>query len=98
LLVRYKLLNSSRGSKGGFALEKSASRISLLDVVAAVDGMDMFDDCVLGLKECSDSRPCPIHNDYKPVKEEFLKVLSHKSLETLSKDIQGGKVFLLHKG
>lgn len=97
LLVRHKLLNSSRGSKGGFMLEKAASTISLLDVVAAVDGMDMFDNCVLGMKECSDARPCPIHNQYKPVKEDFLRVLSQKSLEQLAKDINSGKVFLIHK-
>lgn len=96
-LVRSKLLSSSKGVKGGFTLNKNASEVSLIHIVSAIDGMEMFDDCVLGLKECSDLRPCPVHAEYKPVKEKFLKVLSAKSLEDLSKDLSTGKVFLVLK-
>lgn len=97
LLVKNKILNSSRGLKGGFALNRKPSKISLLNIVSAIDGMDKFNDCILGLKECSDLHPCPVHYDYKPVKEKFIKLLSNKSLEDLSKDIIKGKVFVIHR-
>ncbi len=47
------LISSSKGKSGGFSLAKPASRIKLIDVVAAIDGLEMFDSCVLGFQECS---------------------------------------------
>ena len=61
------LISSSKGKSGGFSLAKDASRIKLIDVVAAIDGLDMFDSCVLGFPECSPTHPCPVHNTWGPL-------------------------------
>ena len=37
-LVRADILNSIRGPRGGFTLAKAATRISVLDIIEAVDG------------------------------------------------------------
>ena len=55
------LILSSKGKSGGFILAKDPSRIKLIDVVAAIDGLDMFDNCVLGFPECTPTHPCPVH-------------------------------------
>lgn len=39
------LISSTKGKSGGFSLAKPASRIKLIDVVAAIDGLEMFDTC-----------------------------------------------------
>ncbi len=61
------LISSSKGKSGGFSLAKPASRIKLIDVVAAIDGLEMFDSCVLGFPECSPTHPCPVHNTWGPL-------------------------------
>ena len=33
----------------------------MLDVVKAIDGEGVFLKCILGLTECGDERPCPLH-------------------------------------
>jgi len=97
ILVRHKILKSSRGLKGGFALNQNPGSINLLGIINAIDGMDLFDTCVLGMKECSSERPCPVHHQYKPIKEEFLRILSNKTLQNLVEDLNSGKAYLVLK-
>jgi Rrf2 family transcriptional regulator, iron-sulfur cluster assembly transcription factor len=97
ILVRHKILKSTRGLKGGFALNNSPDSINLLSIISAIDGMDLFDTCVLGMKECSSEKPCPVHNQYKPVKEEFLRILSEKTLQNLVEDLNSGKTYIVLK-
>lgn len=95
ILVKRKILKSYRGLKGGFALNHDSDSINLLGIINAIDGMDLFDTCVMGLKKCSSEMPCPVHHQYKPVKEEFLKILSNKTLKNLVEDLKSGKTFLV---
>lgn len=97
ILVKQKILKSTKGLKGGFALNRNPDRINLLEIINAIDGMDLFDTCVLGMKVCSSETPCPVHNRYKPVKEEFLRILSDKTLQSIAEDLKSGKTFIVLK-
>ena len=58
------LLDSQRGPKGGVALTKPAEEVSLYEIVVAIDGDDLFSECVLGLPNCGDAKPCPLHDEW----------------------------------
>ena len=77
------LISSSKGKSGGFSLAKAASRIKLLDVVAAIDGLDMFDRCVLGFAECSPTHPCPVHNTWGALRNQAYDMLSSETIDKL---------------
>lgn len=83
ILVRNKIIISTKGLNGGFKLNKKSTEISLLEIIKAIDGMDIFDRCILGQKDCSDEDPCLIHNHYKLIKEEFISMLTGENLQTL---------------
>ncbi|NNG26319.1 MAG: Rrf2 family transcriptional regulator, partial [Ignavibacteriaceae bacterium] len=53
------IISSTKGKSGGFFLAKSPSEIKLIDVVEAIDGLEMFNSCVLGFPECAPDTPCP---------------------------------------
>lgn len=55
------LIVSKRGYRGGVALARPASEITLLEVAEAVDGHRWVPRCLLGLTECSDDRRCALH-------------------------------------
>jgi Rrf2 family protein len=61
LLVKEKLLVSMKGPTGGYRLKRSADDITLLEIVDSIDGLDIFNQCGIGFKECDPSDPCPIH-------------------------------------
>ncbi|MCV9387873.1 RrF2 family transcriptional regulator [Reichenbachiella ulvae] len=91
-LVRADLLESHRGPAGGFKLSKKP--ITLLEVVSAIDGKGIVTNCVLGLKECSSSHPCPVHDKYKSVRDQLNQVLTYTQLNDLKGGIIEGNRFL----
>ena len=93
-LVKNDILFSTKGPNGGFSLNMDANDLRLIDIVEIIDGSKIFDRCGIGLKECSDSDPCPIHFEYKLVKNHIRALFSDKSISDLIQDIEEGKSIL----
>lgn len=62
------LLRSLRGPNGGVALTRSPDRITLKEVIVAIDGPELFEGCVLGLPGCGEQKPCPLHAAWSEVR------------------------------
>ncbi|NBC65716.1 MAG: Rrf2 family transcriptional regulator [Bacteroidetes bacterium] len=90
MLVKNKLLVSMKGPTGGFNLSRPASKITLIEVIDAIDGLDVFNKCGIGFKQCSDKHPCPIHHDYKKVRNRIQKLFETKTLQELAEDVESG--------
>jgi Rrf2 family protein len=65
------LLKTSRGAAGGVELAKSANEITLLDVIEAIDGPILLNDCVGESTTCTYDDDCPL----KPVWCDAQKML-----------------------
>jgi Rrf2 family protein len=83
-LARAGVLISVKGPKGGFGLARPPEEISLMEVVSAVDGEDDFKRCAVGLSECNDEMPCPLHDTWKPFRLKILDYMLGKSLADLA--------------
>ena len=94
LLVRERLIGSVKGPNGGFYISKHSKKIHLIDIVKVVDGVFFFFECGLGLRKCSESKPCPIHNSYKVSREKLYKEFSSITIQELAADIEKGHAFL----
>lgn len=92
-LTRKNILSSTKGPNGGFYLD-NAGNLALIDIVRAVDGNEMFTACVMGLKDCSDSEPCPIHHQIRPIKAQLLLEFSRKSINEMVRDYEKNRYFL----
>lgn len=97
LLVKCGYLGSTKGKHGGFYLLKSPERINLLEIAITIDGNEFWDECGLGLKMCSDRKPCPIHHDFKKVKLEMKESLKERSLWEVCEEIRDKKTMLVLK-
>jgi Rrf2 family protein len=84
-LVQARYLRSLTGPNGGFALARDPSKISMLDLIHAVDGKKPLEHCVLGLAACSDMNPCPVHHTWKGCKASLLKEFSSTSIQSALK-------------
>lgn len=78
------LIVSQKGKGGGFRLEKSPKKITLLDVVASIEDVGKWSKCFLGRKQCMDSSPCKVHDQWKQVKEINMKFLEKITLYELT--------------
>ena len=64
-LARHNVISSAKGPGGGFYIDAAAKPIPVMDIIDLIDGKHAFERCGLGLKECSETKPCPIHNEFK---------------------------------
>ncbi len=90
-LVKHKFLASTKGPNGGFCLGKSAEQISLMDVVKATDGLDVFYDCFLGLNLCDDRKcesACPVHGKSKVIRKDMWELFEATSFASLATDVK----------
>lgn len=92
-LSRKKVLSSSKGPNGGFYIENDRS-LYLIDIIRAVDGNDLFCACAMGLKDCSDAAPCPMHEQIKPIRTQLLIEFSKKSLNEMVHEFEQNRYFL----
>ncbi len=90
LLVKHKLLISMKGPTGGFRLNKEPDQIKLIEIIEAIDGLDIFNQCGIGFKKCNDDHPCPIHHEYKGVRDRIQKLFENKTLLDLTDDVKSG--------
>lgn len=93
-LSREGIISSIKGPNGGFYLEPNAKPIPLNTIVKAIDGEDVLHTCTLGLRECSDKFPCPIHHEVKKYKEHVRKTMKCKTIQDLTLELSKGKTFL----
>lgn len=90
-LVKAGLLLSMKGPNGGFKLSKKPEKITLLHIIKAIDGLDVFTQCGIGFKKCSDEHPCPIHHDFKVVRDKVYNLFQEKTLKELVYDAEHGE-------
>ncbi len=93
-LARNDIISSAKGPNGGFCVDENAMEISLLKVIESIDGLAFFSTCGLGLHECNDEKPCPIHKDYQIFRGDFYKMLSEKTIKDMKEDIDQGIAFM----
>ncbi len=94
-LVRKGIISSIKGPNGGFFIENQKMDIPIINIVEAIDGLETLHHCGLGLHNCNDEKPCPIHKDYRPLRDGFFEILSEKSIRDFKLDIEAGNSFVI---
>ena len=79
------LMESHKGPKGGVRLTKSGSEVSLFEIVAAIDGIELFTECALGLPGCGVKKPCPLHDKWADTRDNIRVMLESTNLVELAK-------------
>ncbi|MGZ5264573.1 MAG: RrF2 family transcriptional regulator [Kaistella sp.] len=95
VLCRENILQSVRGQQGGFVFDElKQKQIKIFDVVRIFDGDGLFTQCGLGLHQCSSENPCPVHDDFKIVREKLLEMTQKHSLYDLALKTENGLAWL----
>jgi Rrf2 family protein len=94
-LVKEEVINSVKGPNGGFYITAKQKTQPIINIVEAIDGKELFSECGLGFSKCSSSHPCPLHDDYKLVRDRFEKMCREKKLNDLCEPVNIGMAYLL---
>lgn len=94
-LAKNNILISVKGPSGGFEIPKeSIDSIKLNDIVYAIDGDSVYNDCALGFNECNAKKPCLLHDKFVGIREELKEMLQNTSLHDLTEGLEVGLTFL----
>jgi len=93
-LTRKGLVLSVKGPHGGFFVDEKCLKYTLADVVSAIDGNQLFTGCGLGLKSCNENKPCPIHDEFKIVRNKLKSLLETTRIGEFNESLEKGLVFL----
>ncbi len=92
-----KIVSSVRGPNGGFYITPKARKLPVSRILKAMGDEEVLEKCVLGLKQCNETQPCPMHAQYKPIRKQLKELFITKTIEQLAADIKDGVVFISNK-
>lgn len=94
-LAKNQLISSTKGATGGYQISADQlNKMTLLDVVNAIDGNQIYNRCGLGLKACNANKPCPMHHQFKKIRDELKIMLETTSINELVNNLTIGEAFL----
>ena len=82
-LVKRDIISSQKGPAGGFYISKDLNKITLYEIVDAIDGKTIFNKCGLGLTQCNAKKPCPLHTQFEIVRDELNAMCKNNTLQDL---------------
>lgn len=92
-LVRAGLVASRRGKRGGFELVERGREASLMDILAALDGVPSLNVCLLN-GGCHRSTYCAAHSVWVQAQAQMFDVLNAATLQQLARDTRERKAAL----
>lgn len=81
-LTESGIVLSKKGKAGGFSLARDPQKIKLIDIVASIDGLAVFNNCVLGFPSCNPTNPCPLHEKWGILRTQAYNMLSEDTIDT----------------
>jgi Rrf2 family protein len=78
------LVKSYRGTGGGFVLGRASDKITMLEVVEAVEGPIIPNRCVISSGECPRDVFCKVHPVWKRIQTQVRDVLERVTLKDLA--------------
>ena len=87
-LAKRNLVTARHGSSGGYQLARDPSRITLLEVISAIDGPLSITSCVTHRGPCYQTPTCSVREPLRRVNESILQMLSTVTIAQMGEDPQ----------
>ena len=83
-LVRAGLVRATIGRSGGYRLGSAADKVTVLEIVEAVEGDARRPQCILRGGLCAGGAPCEIHFVFADARQAFTERLAGTSLASVA--------------
>ena len=80
-LSKSGFIEGTRGREGGFKLSKNIGDIYLADIIDSIEGLDVFNICIMGFRECPFEKQCAMHETWIEIRGKIIDMLRKTSLE-----------------
>ncbi len=79
------IVNSYRGTGGGFTIGRPPASITLREVVEAVEGPIVPNRCLIGAGACDRGDQCKVHPVWRKVQGQVVQILDSVTIEELAR-------------
>jgi Rrf2 family protein len=86
-LARRGLLTSHQGTRGGYRLSQPAGKISVADIIQAIDGPVTVTACSTHAENCDQYSKCSVRDPLWRIRERILGALATCSLQEIASDL-----------
>jgi len=86
-LAKEKILSSQRGVKGGFKIAVPLEKLTILDIIEAVDGPIALNKCLISGYDCTREALCPVHPIWEEAQLKLKEILKQKTLAEIIKEL-----------
>ena len=80
-LTESGIIESRKGKSGGFKIAKETTQIKLIDIVEAIDGVEIFNKCVMGFTNCTQDKKCLLHEEWQEIIIKAQDMLSRDTID-----------------
>lgn len=87
LLAKGSLLQAHRGAKGGYSLARPALKISLAQIISAIEGDIGLTECSHHTNNCSVQTHCAMGNNWRTISDVLRDALQGISLADMTKPL-----------
>ncbi len=84
-MVRLGFVNSIKGKGGGFLFDETKPELPLKELIIATEGGYILNGCGFGMKHCNSENPCPLHDQYGPIRDSINKLVSEETIQSLAR-------------
>lgn len=86
-MVRTGFLESIKGKNGGFYFDPEKPDLPLKTLISSTEGDRSFTGCGIGMKNCNENDPCPLHEKYAPIREAINSMISGETVQSLAQKL-----------
>ena len=80
-----ELLDSQRGARGGYHLARAPGRVTVAEIIEALDGPIALMDCAAGPGHCEVEESCGIREPWQRINQAVLQALRGVTLAELAR-------------
>lgn len=89
-----KIINSVKGPHGGFYITEKSKNLKVRSILEAVHEEEVLSKCIVGLQQCSEKNPCPMHADYKKIRTQLNHLFDKKTIKYLADQMKQRNIFI----
>ena len=93
-LTRAGLLVSQRGAKGGYGLARSATDISVVEMITALEGPVAITECATHPGMCAQESTCHVRDPWRQINGAVTSALERVTLADLAKPLEADDSFI----
>ncbi|MEN8789263.1 MAG: Rrf2 family transcriptional regulator [Flavobacteriaceae bacterium] len=92
-LAKRNIISSTRGPKGGFYVDEGNRKQSIMSIIDTIDGRKKMEACIIGLEDCQEENPCPMHNLIASSRSKMIETFEETTLDDLAGNLNSKELF-----